>query len=184
MAGFNGTSFHEVECVKDKLCVVCSTSFKPFSGVHKFCSNTCKGKWKYITGEASTERQYEKISNNWKRYLRRLLYSSGRKRNGLTIDILLTILKKQNYRCALSGTELTCKLEKGTRCLTNASVDRIIPGGAYSIDNIQLVCRALNSWRADLPINEFVNWCGRVVEYQTKEIEREEMVERKRDYRS
>lgn len=165
---FNGTSFHDVDTVKDKNCIVCSTAFTPFSGVHKFCSEKCKGKWKYITGEGSTENQYKEISGNWKRYVSRLMYYGGRKRDKLTRDIILKKLEEQNYKCALSGADLTCNLTKGFRCPTNASVDRIIPGGPYTEDNIQLVCRALNSWRADLPIDEYTEWCRKVVEHQTK----------------
>jgi len=165
---FNGQSFHEVSQVKPKNCVVCGTTFTPSSGVHKFCSIKCKGKWKYITGKESTEIQYVKITDNWRKYLRRLIYSGGRKRDGLTVETLLSVLERQNYKCALSGIDLTCKLSKGTKYPTNVSVDRIIPGGPYTVDNIQLVCRALNSWRADLSIDDFVEWCRRVVEHQTK----------------
>jgi hypothetical protein len=168
MAKFNGIPFHEVKNVSDKQCAVCEKTFTPKSGVHKFCSEVCKGKWKYITGEASTENQYKEISGDWKRYISRLMYYGGRKRDQLNRDIILKKLKEQNYKCALSGADLTCNLEKGIRFPTNVSVDRIIPGGPYTEDNIQLVCRALNSWRADLPVDEFTAWCRKVVEHQTK----------------
>ena len=172
MAKFNGVSFHSAARVSEKSCLVCNKSFIPKSGINKFCSTQCKGKWKYITGKGSTDNQYKEISNNWRRYLHRLLYSGGRKRDGLTIDILLSILERQNHLCALSGQPLTCILEKGKRIKTNASVDRIIPGGPYTDNNIQLVCRALNSWRADLSVNEFTEWCKKVVEHQTRKKER------------
>ncbi len=165
---FNGTSFHLVTEVSSKSCVVCENEFTPKSGVNKFCSESCKGRWKYITGEASTENQYKKINNNWRRYLHRLLYSNGRKRDGLTVNTLLEILERQDYKCALSGVDLTCQLTKGKRHDTNVSVDRITPGGPYTVDNIQLVCRALNSWRADLSIPDFISWCKKVVDHQTK----------------
>lgn len=80
-------------------------------------------------------------------------------------------LKKQDYRCALSGVQLTCELRVGKRFLTNASVDRIEAGGPYTPDNIQLVCRALNSWRSDLTVDEFVDWCRKVVEHADQEKE-------------
>lgn len=168
---FNGKSFHEVAEVKNKYCAVCNIEFTPRSGVNKFCSAKCKGKWKYISGIASTENQYKEIPNNWRRYCSRLLYYGGRKRDKLTVDILLSLLERQNYICALSGVPLTCILEKGKKCQTNASVDRIIPGGPYTEDNIQLVCRALNSWRADVSVSEFTEWCRRVVNHQTKILE-------------
>lgn len=148
--------------------MVCGTEFRPFSGVNKFCSTPCKGKWKYITGQVTTESQYEEISGNWTRYLSRLLYAAGRKRDGLTRDDLLLLLDEQDYKCAISGIPLTCKLKKGTKFWTNASVDRIIAGGPYTVGNIQLVCRGLNSWRSDMPLDEFIEVCRQVAKHNSK----------------
>jgi hypothetical protein len=157
---------------KPRKCDVCETTFVPCSGSHRFCSSSCKGKWKYITGQASTENQYKIISGNWKRYVSRLLYFNGRKRVGLTQEILLKKLESQNYRCALSGRKLTCQLEKGTTFPTNASVDRITAGGSYTEDNIQLVCRAVNSFRNNRSVEDFVEWCRDVVNnYERKKLE-------------
>lgn len=172
MAGWN----HDNANWKPKACAVCSTQFTPKSGVHKFCSAVCKGEWKYITGVVTTATQYEKISGNWQRYLSRLLYYGGRKRDKLTREDLLRQLQKQNYRCALTGRELTCFLERGMTFSTNASVDRIVAGGAYTPDNIQLVCHAVNIWRGATPITEFVDWCRAVVNHHdhTTPVERGE----------
>jgi len=161
MSGWNHTNANWAE----KTCAACGNTFTPKSGAHKFCTPECKGKWKYITGVASTENQYKKISGDWERYVSRLLYFNGRKRDQLTREIILKKLEEQNYRCALTGYPLTCKLEKGTRCMTNASVDRIEAGGAYIENNIRIVCRAVNSWRSDLPTEEFIAWCQAVVDY-------------------
>ena len=60
MSGWNHTNANW----NYKTCVVCSTKFKPKSGPHKFCSEQCKGKWKYIIGTVTTETQYKKISGN------------------------------------------------------------------------------------------------------------------------
>jgi len=156
--------YRDSDKYKTVKCAVCDTTFKQRTWHHKYCSDTCKGKVKYVTGEVTTESQYKEISGNWDRYLSRLLYFNGRKRDHLTRDILKDKLKEQNYRCALTGIELTCLLEKGKRFRTNASIDRIVPGGEYSEDNIQLVCQAVNYWRSDLPVSEFVEWCRKVVE--------------------
>jgi hypothetical protein len=165
MLMFNGKKFTDCESVKFKECVVCNTKFKPRSGVHKFCSEECKGKYQYTSGRVTTESQYKEISGNWDRYLSRLLYYGGRKRDLLTRENLLKQLEKQDYKCALSGMPLTCILEKGKVTKTNASVDRILAGGPYTSDNIQLVCRALNHWRADTSVEEFIDWCQKVVDY-------------------
>lgn len=153
--------------LKQKQCPVCGRWFKPRSGVAKFCSESCKGKWKYITGHTTTESQYKTISGNWRKYLNRIVYRK-RALHGLTTDDLLEVLERQNGRCALSGVELTCKLEKGTICKTNASVDRLVAGGSYSKDNVQLVCRAVNSFRTDLTVEDFVWWCKEVAKYNAE----------------
>jgi hypothetical protein len=161
MAGWH----HDNANWRPRYCAVCGIQFKPFSGVHKFCSPQCKGKWKYITGVFSTENQYKEISGNWRRYFSRLCCRSH-KRIDLRVEDLLEILNSQNYKCALSGVELTCKLEKGTKFKTNASIDRLEAGGPYIKENIQLVCSALNSWRADTDKDEFIWWCKQVAKYQ------------------
>lgn len=164
MAGWNHTHANWVP----KICAVCNAVFTPKSGVNKFCSAQCKGKWPYVTGKGATENQYRKISGNWQRYCSRLLYYGGRKRDKLTAEILLNKLATQQYKCALSGVLLTCDLSKGVVSQTNASVDRIVAGGPYTEDNIQMVCRALNHWRADTPIEDFVAWCRKVVSHNTR----------------
>ncbi len=164
MAGWN----HDNANWKLKECKICKKEFKPRSGVHKFCSEKCKGKWQYHPDnieKKDTVAQYKEISGNWNRYLARLLYYGGRKRDQLTREDLLNQLKKQHYRCALSGERLTCLLEKGTKFPTNVSVDRIQAGGQYTPDNIQLVCRALNHWRSDTSVEDFITWCSKVAEY-------------------
>lgn len=165
---FEGTKFTDIplEERQVKLCCVCQTPYLPRSGINKFCSPSCKGKWKYLSGAETTEKQYEKISGNWSRYFARLVNQHQRKADGLTIDVLLEKLENQNYKCALSGIELTCLLEKGTIFKTNASIDRIEAGGPYVKENIQLVCRALNSWRTDTNLAEFIWWCKKVANFQ------------------
>lgn len=164
MAGWN----HDNADWKLKVCLSCKKEFKPKSGVQKFCSTPCRGRWKYIAGTCSTENQYKEISGNWVRYLARLQYCSGRKRDELTTEILLKKLKAQNYRCALSGVEMTCSLEVGKKFPYNVSVDRIQAGGPYSEDNIQLVCRVLNSWRSDTDLPFFIDMCKKVAKNFTE----------------
>ena len=68
-------------------------------------------------------------------------------------------------KCALTGVELTCKLEKGVKCKTNASIDRIDPKGPYIKSNVHLVCAAVNKFRIDLPLDEFIDWCRKVANH-------------------
>ena len=148
-----------------KNCIVCGTNYLPTQDKQRFCQRSCKGKFKYITNDVTTESQYEKISGDWRKYCQRLLYSDGRRRDGLTIDMLLDLLEKQDYLCALTGITLTCQLEKGVNFATNVSVDRIEAGGPYVSENIQLVCKAVNKFRGDLSIVEFKWWCKKVVNH-------------------
>lgn len=156
MAGWN----HDNANWKPKTCPVCGAEFIPRSGVHKFCSEPCKGKWKYISGEMTTESQYENISGNWRRYFSRL--SAQKNRHGLNADILELVLARQKGKCALTGLDLTCRLEKGVKCWTNASIDRIDAGGPYEEWNIHLVCAAVNQWRGAVPIHQFIDVCRRI----------------------
>lgn len=162
MAGWH----HENANWKPKPCAVCGTEFTPRSGVHKFCSDACKGKWPYITGVMSTENQYRLISGNWRKYYLRILQAHSRKADGLTVEHLLAVHELQGGLCALSGLPMTCELVKGTVCYTNASIDRIEAGKSYSPDNIQLVCRHVNSWRGIMPVDVFVSVCRAVVAKQ------------------
>lgn len=166
---FQGTPYTEMpkESRKPRTCLVCQTQFHPNSGAHRFCSETCKGKWKYLSGQVTTESQYKHISGNWRRYFNRLRLRSN-KREHLSIDDLVTLLEKQKGLCALSGIPLTCQLEQGKRFKTNASLDRIKPGEPYTLENIQLVCSALNSWRADTDLDEFIWFCKQVTNYQER----------------
>jgi hypothetical protein len=158
MAGWN----HKNANWNAKTCAYCAGSFTPKSGPHKYCSTRCKEK--ALCGTENTSRQYTRISGRWDKYFTRLCNQKHRK-GRITREDCLALLEKQNYKCALSGETLTCRLEVGVRTLTNASIDRIDAKGSYAMDNIQLVCTVLNSFRNETPLDEFVLWCKKVAEY-------------------
>jgi len=163
---FQGTRYTEMpeSEKKIKICLVCGNSFVARSGVHKFCTEECKGKWKYMSGIYDTKAQYKTISGNWSRYFDRLL---GKGRRGvLSRQDLLDKLEEQEGLCALSGIPLTNTLTQGTRYPNNASIDRIEAGGTYAPHNIQLVCSALNGFRRDCTVTEFINYCEAVTKHQ------------------
>lgn len=153
--------FHQLPEEKrgTRICGICGAEFVPKTGVHRFCSPICKNKENQINGSMTVAKQYLRISGNWERYFNRL---QKHKREEITTEVLLKKLKEQNYKCALSGVQLTCLLEQSKKFKTNASIDRIKAGFPYTEDNIQLVCAALNSWRGDTPIDEFVWFCKQV----------------------
>jgi hypothetical protein len=107
------------------------------------------------------------VTGNWRRYLADLRCEKrGGSRKHLTIDQLLALLERQRHKCALSGLEMTCIRGQG-RLATNASLDRIDATGAYTLDNIQLVCDGVNMARKGLSIPEFISLCRAVVEHNS-----------------
>jgi hypothetical protein len=72
------------------------------------------------------------------------------------------VFDRQYGLCALSGEPLTCLRKSGVKYKTNASIDRIEAKGSYAEDNIQLVCVAVNKFRIDMDIEEYINWCRKV----------------------
>ena len=154
------------EVVKE--CEVCAAGFKPTNNYQRFCSRPCRRKIARTVGAESTDRQYELITGNWNKYFNRLC-SRSFNRAGLNAGMLITLLEQQNGKCALSGVELTCTLQKGIRSKTNASIDRINPKGEYTVDNIQLVCSVINKFRIDTPLDEFIDWCRKVAEHAVRE---------------
>lgn len=146
-----------------KPCKECGQHFQPNSSVHVFCGEECKGKHPYTTGRITTDGQYLRISNDWRKFLQRLTY--GPARTNLTVDILLDVLVRQNYKCALSGQPLTCQLNRGMTHFTNASIDRIVPGSEYNADNIRLVCRIANVMKWNMADEQLREWCERIITF-------------------
>lgn len=68
---------------------------------------------------------------------------------------LINLLEKQDYKCAISGLTLT----KDRGSIHNASIDRIEAGLEYNLDNIQLICKCINNWRSNTPLEDFINLC-------------------------
>ena len=76
----------------------------------------------------------------------------------ITGGTLLDILKQQNFRCALSGCELTPE---------NVSSDHKIPlsnGGKHELKNVHLVTRQVNAMKGTMSVEEFVSMCRRVAD--------------------
>jgi hypothetical protein len=148
-----------------KNCVTCGVEFVLKSGSQIYCTRKCRRvEYRKEGSHESTTAQYALISGNWEKYLRRLLARSFN-RSGLTVEDCVSMLKKQNYRCALSGVPLTCTLVKGEVSKTNVSLDRVDPKGAYVKENVQLVCSVLNKFRIDTPLDEFIEWCKKVANH-------------------
>jgi 5-methylcytosine-specific restriction endonuclease McrA len=71
---------------------------------------------------------------------------------------ILDLIKRQDYKCALSGRALTPE---------TASIDHIVPlsrGGAHSLENIWIVDVTMNAMKGTLLVEEFVAACKDVAE--------------------
>lgn len=79
------------------------------------------------------------------------------KNERITITDLRAMLAQQDYRCALTGRELTPE---------NCSMDHIVPlskGGAHSKENAQLVVIEANKAKGMMTEEEFAQLCRDVV---------------------
>lgn len=69
---------------------------------------------------------------------------------------LLDLIEHQDYKCALSGLELTPD---------TASVDHVVPvgrGGSHAKENLQVLHREINRMKGMLTNEEFVGYCRMV----------------------
>lgn len=106
---------------------------------------------------------------NWlSRALLRAKHSTKERNNkgkdhifNLTIDELLTLLEKQQGKCAISGIELA-HLHNDWK---SASIDRIDNKVGYTVDNVRLVCYGANIAMARLTEQEFIGLCKAVVSH-------------------
>lgn len=85
----------------------------------------------------------------------------------ITKEDLLTVWKAQNSKCAISGLDMTYELGEG-RIYTNVSIDQIMPSKGYTIDNIQLVCMAVNQLKSDLDMDTILILCSAIVDNAAK----------------
>jgi hypothetical protein len=85
----------------------------------------------------------------------------------VTLENLMDMWKRQEGRCAMTGTPMThshLKEDIG-RVITNASVDRIDSKKPYTLDNIHFVCAIVNRMKWEWNKNLFVTWCIKIADY-------------------
>lgn len=145
-------------------CIFCSAEFIPNTTKQKYCSKKCGNNARYKVNNRGTDYQYKLVSGNWDLYFQKRLSEKNRA-STLSVQDLKDIYDKQKGLCALSGVPLTCLLQRGVKTTTNASLDRIDPGNGYTKANIQLVCVAVNRLRCDMSIEEFLDWCSKVTNF-------------------
>lgn len=76
---------------------------------------------------------------------------------GVQVQGILRLVKQQQYRCALTGRELTPE---------TAALDHIVPvsrGGEHCIENAQVLHKEVNRAKGTLTNEEFIALCREVV---------------------
>ena len=80
--------------------------------------------------------------------------------DNLQLEDLFELYEKQGGRCAITGIELT---HSETNRHANVSIDRIDNLKPYSLDNVRLVCNAVNIMRHEMSDDQLGEWCVAVV---------------------
>lgn len=78
----------------------------------------------------------------------------------VAVGPLFELLKKQEYKCALSGRELSPD---------NCEADHVIPvsrGGSNTMENIQLVRSEVNAAKGTMTLDEFISMCNDVANHR------------------
>lgn len=151
---------------KPKICPYCKLEFTPNNGNQKYCVyEKCL---KENNRFADCHRKY--LSNNWERYLAQKISGYNTERKHLQLQDLLNLIESQEYRCALSGVPLTCRLIAKTRVWTNASIDRIDQTRGYELNNIRLVCHIVNIMRNTLSDDQLYKWCELILKERERKL--------------
>ncbi len=85
----------------------------------------------------------------------------------ITIQDIIDLYNKQNGKCALTGIKMThigytTQNDQHTINKYNISIDRINSNKGYIVDNIQLVCAAINRLKSDMDNTEFALMANKV----------------------
>lgn len=88
----------------------------------------------------------------------------------VSAQFLENLWMSQNKRCALTDLEMTWELATREIPLTHVSIDRIDNTKGYTEQNIQLVCFQANIMKQKLSMEDFVSYCGKVVETYNRKV--------------
>lgn len=85
--------------------------------------------------------------------------SKQTEKTGITQKTILQLIETQQYRCALTGRELTPE---------TASIDHKVPlagGGEHHISNIWVLDHVVNRAKGTMTVDEFIAMCRDVVSH-------------------
>lgn len=105
--------------------------------------------------------------SKWSTYI-----DNAKKRNipfDLTIKDAWNIYEKQTGKCALTGLPLTLwPSAKNDERRASASLDRINNKKGYTKDNVWWVHKDINQIKMDMPTQQFIDLCKKVVEHENR----------------
>jgi len=104
---------------------------------------------RWTGGDYVPHRYFSKIKNEAKR--RNLTFN-------ITIDYIESVFKSQNFKCKLSGVELSFSDR-------TASIDRINSSLGYEVGNIQILHSKVNEMKWDYEQSDFIDWCKLVARH-------------------
>jgi hypothetical protein len=81
--------------------------------------------------------------------------------NPATLNELMAMWETQGGLCAMSGVKMTWA--QGKVLPTSITLDRIDPFGDYTIDNVRLLCHAVNSFRGRMSDAEMISMARAIV---------------------
>ena len=112
--------------------------------------------------DSKTEVNFVEI-NRFKMATKGKVMGIGEPTKKATRTELLGLIKRQDYRCALTGLEITPEA---------AELDHMLPvtaGGTHSIDNLQVLHKTVNRMKAAMENGEFILWCQRIADHANRE---------------
>lgn len=83
----------------------------------------------------------------------------------ITVDDMMKLAEKQNFKCAMTGEDLIFVMNQKDRSKSNASLDRIDSNKGYIIGNIQWVTKNVNLMKRELSVNDFLDICKKICNY-------------------
>lgn len=115
---------------------------------------TCGGKiGERVEQEGNTDCSSSQMEMQKRRRLK------AKQQRQINREQLVKLIEDQEYRCKLSGIELTPN---------TASLDHVIPvskGGEHVVSNVVWVHSEINRMKGQLPVEEFVSLCSKVAQY-------------------
>lgn len=120
----------------------------------QFCSQTC---W---------TRHHRNTDIGWARKL----FAGSRDRSkkkkiplDIDVDFILTLLKRQNRKCAVTGVPLDFSTTNFKINPYRGSLDRVDSLKGYTKDNVRLVCVQVNYMKNILTDTELKFWCEKIL---------------------